>query len=67
MMGGGEHGPEDSRTKVWSMSGGPNCRPKHWLRNTAIAAMFRVFLICIPIAMKSAELEKVNVPYALPS
>jgi hypothetical protein len=38
------------------MSGGPYCRPKHWRRNTAIA-MFGVFLICIPIAMKSAELE----------
>ncbi|KAL4383881.1 hypothetical protein GQ457_15G018750 [Hibiscus cannabinus] len=61
-MGGGEHGghghgPEDFRTKVWSMSGGPNCRPKHWRRNTAIS-MFGVFLICIPIAMKSAELEQ---------
>ncbi|KAK5819024.1 hypothetical protein PVK06_023980 [Gossypium arboreum] len=61
-MGGGEHGghgAEDFRTKVWSMSGGPYCRPKHWRRNTAIA-MFGVFLICIPIAMKSAELEDVN-------
>jgi hypothetical protein len=38
------------------MTGGPNCRPKHWRRNTAIA-MVGVFLICIPIAMKSAELE----------
>ncbi|PPE00308.1 hypothetical protein GOBAR_DD02618 [Gossypium barbadense] len=38
------------------MSGGPYCRPKHWRRNTAIA-MFGVFLICIPIAMKSTELE----------
>jgi hypothetical protein len=38
------------------MSGGPYCRPKHWRRNTAIA-MVGVFLICIPIAMKSAELE----------
>ncbi|GKV51388.1 hypothetical protein SLEP1_g58050 [Rubroshorea leprosula] len=37
------------------MSGGPYCRPKHWRRNTV--AMFGVFLICIPIAMKSAELE----------
>ncbi|GKU88212.1 hypothetical protein SLEP1_g2502 [Rubroshorea leprosula] len=50
------HGAEDFRTKVWSMSGGPYCRPKHWHRNTAVA-MFGVFLICIPIAMKSAELE----------
>ncbi|OMP00423.1 hypothetical protein COLO4_12662 [Corchorus olitorius] len=61
MGGGGEHGhghgPEDFRKKVWSMSGGPNCRPKHWRRNTAIA-MFGVVLICIPIAMKSAELEQ---------
>ncbi|RVW27065.1 hypothetical protein CK203_057781 [Vitis vinifera] len=56
-MGGVDHGHgEDFRTKVWSMTGGPNCRPKHWKRNTAIA-MFGVFLICIPIAMKSAELE----------
>ncbi|KAJ6344195.1 hypothetical protein OIU76_005841 [Salix suchowensis] len=60
--GGAEHGHgaegahSDFRAKVWSMSGGPNCRPKHWRRNTAIA-MFGVFLICIPIAMKSAELE----------
>ncbi|KAI5564510.1 hypothetical protein POPTR_014G079800v4 [Populus trichocarpa] len=64
-MGGGGaehgHGAEgahgDFRAKVWSMSGGPYCRPKHWRRNTAIA-MFGVFLICIPIAMKSAELEQ---------
>ncbi|GKV50298.1 hypothetical protein SLEP1_g57011 [Rubroshorea leprosula] len=32
-MGGAEHGhghgAEDFRTKVWSMSGGPYCRPKH--------------------------------------
>ncbi|KAA3469337.1 transmembrane protein [Gossypium australe] len=57
-MGGGEHGHgvQDFRAKVWSMSGGPYCRPKHWRRNTAIA-MFGVFLICIPIAMKSAKLE----------
>lgn len=63
-MGGGEHGghgAEDFRTKVWSMSGGPYCRPKHWRRNTAIA-MFGVFLICIPIAMKSAELEVLKSP-----
>ncbi|KAF3504057.1 hypothetical protein F2Q69_00039384 [Brassica cretica] len=38
------------------MSGGPYCRPKHWRRNTAFA-MLGVFLVCIPIAMKSAELE----------
>ena len=59
-MGGAEHGHGeahgDFRTKVWSMTGGPYCRPKHWKRNTAIA-MAGVFLICIPIAMKSAELE----------
>ena len=58
--GGGDHGHGhghgDFRNKVWSMSGGPYCRPKHWKRNTAIA-MFGVVLICIPIAMKSAELE----------
>ncbi|RRT82690.1 hypothetical protein B296_00019493 [Ensete ventricosum] len=59
--GGGGHGVhhggvEDFRNKVWSMTGGPYCRPKHWKRNTAIA-MFGVFLVCIPIAMKSAELE----------
>lgn len=60
-MGGAEHGHGegahgDFRAKVWSMTGGPYCRPKHWKRNTAIA-MAGVFLICIPIAMKSAELE----------
>ncbi|KAF2315335.1 hypothetical protein GH714_038862 [Hevea brasiliensis] len=63
MGGGAEHGHGaegahgDFRAKVWSMSGGPYCRPKHWRRNTAIA-MFGVVLICIPIAMKSAELEQ---------
>lgn len=64
MGGGGEHhgdaahghGGGDFRTKVWTMSGGPNCRPLHWKRNTAIA-MAGIFLVCIPIAMKSAELE----------
>ncbi|KAI8564778.1 hypothetical protein RHMOL_Rhmol03G0208600 [Rhododendron molle] len=60
MGGGGDHGHHgdagDFRTKVWTMTGGPNCRPKHWKRNTAIA-MAGVFLICIPIAMKSAELS----------
>lgn len=61
-MGGADHGHAgegahgDFRAKVWSMPGGPNCRPKHWKRNTAIA-MAGIFLICIPIAMKSAELE----------
>ncbi|WVZ65874.1 hypothetical protein U9M48_015168 [Paspalum notatum var. saurae] len=53
---GGGHAGGDFRQKVWSMTGGPYCRPVHWRRNTAIA-MFGVFLICIPIAMKSAELE----------
>ncbi|KAK4266796.1 hypothetical protein QN277_023670 [Acacia crassicarpa] len=61
MGGGADHGHGeahgDFRSKVWSMSGGPYCRPKHWKRNTAIA-MFGVFLVCIPIAMKSAELEQ---------
>lgn len=59
-MGGGSanhgHGNEDFRYKVWSMTGGPNCRPKHWKRNTAIA-MFGVFLVCIPIFKLSAKLE----------
>lgn len=50
------HGGGDFRTKVWTMTGGPNCRPLHWKRNTAIA-MAGIFLVCIPIAMKSAELE----------
>ncbi|XP_068666940.1 uncharacterized protein [Aristolochia californica] len=59
MGGGGDHSlPEgDFRKNVWSMTGGPYCRPKHWKRNTAIA-MFGIFLVCIPIAMKSAELEQ---------
>ncbi|XP_021911494.1 uncharacterized protein LOC110825357 [Carica papaya] len=61
-MGGADHGHggegahADFRSKVWSMSGGPYCRPKHWRRNTAIA-MAGIILICIPVAMKSAELE----------
>lgn len=60
-MGGGggpaDHGHGgDFRNKVWSMTGGPYCRPKHWKRNTAIA-MFGVFLVCIPIFKLSAELE----------
>ncbi|URE36242.1 hypothetical protein MUK42_04038 [Musa troglodytarum] len=63
--GGGEHGSHggagaagDFRTKVWSMTGGPYCRPKHWKHNTAIA-VFGVFLVCIPLAIKSTELEVV--------
>ncbi|XP_057847029.1 uncharacterized protein LOC131056782 [Cryptomeria japonica] len=61
-MGGG-HGalPEGKYpgypTNVWTMTGGWFCRPKHWRRNTAIA-MAGIFLVCIPIAMKSAELEQ---------
>lgn len=66
MGGGADHGHGegthgDFRAKVWSMTGGPYCRPKHWRRNTAIA-MAGVFLICIPIAMKSAELEVLSYP-----
>jgi hypothetical protein len=38
------------------MTGRPYCRPIHWRCNTTIA-MFGVFLVCIPIAMKSVELE----------
>ncbi|ERN08976.1 hypothetical protein AMTRI_Chr08g166360 [Amborella trichopoda] len=58
---GGDHGHVDGthvdcRTKVWSMTGGPYCRPKYWKRNTAIA-MAGIVLICIPLAMKSTELE----------
>lgn len=72
MGGGADHGHGhghgeahgDFRTKVWSMSGGPYCRPKHWRRNTAIA-MAGVFLICIPIAMKSAELEVFSLSLSL--
>ncbi|RWW70229.1 hypothetical protein BHE74_00022104 [Ensete ventricosum] len=71
MGGGGEHGSHggagaagDFRTKVWSMTGGPYCRPKHWKRNTAIA-FFGVFLVCIPIAIKSAELELVHFVFLL--
>lgn len=65
MAGGGDHHVDgghghgaggDFRSKVWSMSGGPYCRPKHWKRNTAIA-MAGVFILCIPIAMLSAKLE----------
>lgn len=64
-MGGGHeaHGG-DFRQKVWTMTGGPNCRPKHWKRNTAIA-MFGVFLACIPVAMLSAKLEVCSFGYLL--
>ncbi|KAL8148263.1 uncharacterized protein LOC141708191 [Apium graveolens] len=54
-MGGDATG--DFRTKVWSMPGGPNCRPVHWKRNTAIA-MVGIILTCIPIAMISVKLEE---------
>lgn len=56
---GAEHRQEvhgGFRTKVRSMSGGPYCRMKHWKCNTAIT-MTGIFLICIPITMKSAELK----------
>lgn len=63
MAAGGDHHHHadvahggDFRGKVWSMTGGANCRPKHWKRNTAFA-MAGIVLICIPIAMKSAQLE----------
>lgn len=56
MGGDATSGGGDFRTKVWSMPGGPNCRPLHWKRNTAIA-MFGIILTCIPIAMLSAKLE----------
>nr|GMD02237.1 uncharacterized protein LOC109146561 [Ipomoea batatas] len=59
MAGGGDHGG-DFREKVWTMAGGPNCRPRYWKRNTAIA-MAGIVLICIPIAMKSAELEVLHI------
>ncbi|CAN6969644.1 unnamed protein product [Brassica rapa subsp. trilocularis] len=62
MGGAGGEGGGDFRAKVWSMSGGPYCRPKHWRRNTAFA-MLGVFLVCIPIAMKSAELEDLALVY----
>ena len=55
----GIHGHDragDFRTKFWSMLSGPYCRPKHWKRNTAIP-MAGVFLLCIPIAMISVQLE----------
>ncbi|KAF6148633.1 hypothetical protein GIB67_042592 [Kingdonia uniflora] len=38
------------------MSGGPYCRPVYWKRNTAIV-MDGIFLVCIPIVIKSAELD----------
>ncbi|XP_042048902.1 uncharacterized protein LOC121794688 [Salvia splendens] len=65
MAGGGDHHHHhadgahggDFRAKVWSMTGGANCRPKHWKRNTAVA-MAGIVLICIPIAMKSAQIEQ---------
>ncbi|KAH0470769.1 hypothetical protein IEQ34_000492 [Dendrobium chrysotoxum] len=35
-----QHGAEDFRLKVWSMTNGPNCRPKYRRRNTAIAIVW---------------------------
>ncbi|KAK4403585.1 hypothetical protein Sango_0727100 [Sesamum angolense] len=73
MGGGGEHHHHvdrahggDFRAKVWSMTGGPYCRPKHWKRNTAFA-MVGIVMICIPIAMKSAQLEGFDFDYDLNS
>ena len=56
MGGDGAAATGDFRTKVWSMPGGPNCRPVHWKRNTAIA-MVGIIITCIPIAMISVKLE----------
>ncbi|KAG4991251.1 hypothetical protein JHK87_024708 [Glycine soja] len=56
------HGHNNFRNKVWRMSDGPYCRPKHWKHNTSIATVC-IVLIYIPIAMKSAKLEKSNVEY----
>ncbi|KAG5006816.1 hypothetical protein JHK85_025358 [Glycine max] len=50
------HGHNNFRNKVWRMSDGPYCRPKHWKHNTSIATVC-IVLIYIPIAMKSAKLE----------
>jgi hypothetical protein len=57
-MGGAPHDPHypGYPTQVWSPTGGWWCHPKLWRRNTVIA-FAGIFAVCIPIAMKSAELE----------
>jgi hypothetical protein len=47
---GGGHAGGDFRQKVWSMTGGPYCRPVHWRRNTAIAMFELEVYMRIPIA-----------------
>lgn len=56
-MGGGY--PKD----VWSPAGGWKPDPKYWRRNTAVALAAAV-AICVPVFMKSAELEhRPNEPF----
>eukprot|EP00897_Mesotaenium_endlicherianum_P009792 jgi/Mesen1/8841/ME000053S08241 len=61
MAGGGHGGYPGYPTEVWSPSGGWWCDPKLWRRNTAIAFV-GIIAICIPVAMKSAQLEDRPVP-----
>ncbi|KAM7276370.1 hypothetical protein ACFE04_018236 [Oxalis oulophora] len=53
------HGAEgDYKMKVWSMTGGPNCRPKYWRSNT-VFALFEIFLVHVALAVKFVELDAV--------
>ncbi|XP_024379785.1 uncharacterized protein [Physcomitrium patens] len=58
-MGGAPHDAHypGYPTQVWSPTGGWWCHPKLWRRNTVIA-FAGIFAVCIPIAMKSAQLEQ---------
>lgn len=56
MGGGANPSTHNYPTQVWTPTGGWWCHPKLWRRNT-VFAFAGIIAVCIPIAMKSAELE----------
>jgi hypothetical protein len=56
MGGGANPSTHNYPTQVWTPTGGWWCHPKYWRRNT-VFAFAGIVAVCIPIAMKSAELE----------